>query len=118
MPQLTTVLTAQDLSRPPTIPRQDLTAYRDILAQVRGQAGVGGEVHLREGEQARTEKRRFSVAAKQLGVPLKWRKAGVGTLRFVLAEPGAPFPGSRPRRPKPPAPTPIPQATRRRRTAG
>ncbi len=117
MPQLARVLTQDDLRRSDVGARMDLSAYVDIIEQVRSN-GVGGEVELGEGESQRTEKRRLSIAAKQQGYTLKWRKSGPGELRSVLAHDGQPLPGSRPRRQRAApttAPTPAP-AKRGRRT--
>ena len=97
MPQLARVLTQDDLRRSDAGARMDLSAYVAIIEQVR-RGGVGGEVALGEGESQRTEKRRLSVAAKQLGLQLTWRKGGDNTLRFVLSEPGGDLPGGRRRR--------------------
>ena len=101
MPQLARVLTQDDMSRREAGSRMDLTPYLDIIQQVRS-GGVGGEVELGDDESQRTEKRRLSIAAKQLGQELTWRRAGNGALRFVLSEPGGSRPGGRPRRTKEP----------------
>ena len=108
MPQLAKVLTHDDLHRGANAPRLDLSAYVDIIERIRGQDGVGGEVELGEGESQRAEKRRLSLAAKQVGMNLTWRTARDGTLRFVLAQPGEPRPGGRPRRQTPSEPPPAP----------
>ena len=94
MPQLARVLTQDDLRRSDASARMDLSAYVDIIEQVRS-GGVGGEVAREERERQRTEKRRLSIAAKQLGLQLTWRKTGDNTLRFVLSEPGGERPGGR-----------------------
>ena len=98
MPQLARVLNQDDLRRGDATSRMDLTPYLDIIERVRRE-GVGGELELGDGESQRTEKRRLSIAAKQLGQQLTWRRSGEGALRFVLSEPGGPRPGGRPRRP-------------------
>ena len=99
MPELTRVLTDGDLARRGATQRQDLSAYMSLLDHIREGNGVGGVVTLSEGEQQRTEKRRLSLAAKQCGYTLTWRKtAEPRQLRFVLAEEGQPTPGGRPRR--------------------
>lgn len=113
MPQLTTVLTQDDLARRSNFHQMDLAPYRDIIEQIRTHAGVGGEVELLGGESQRAEKRRLSLVAKQVGPELELRKSDASILRFVLAEPGQPIPGSRPRRPKSPEPTPLSDAARR-----
>jgi hypothetical protein len=100
MPQLVTVLNPEDMRRPGAFTRLDLSAYLSLIDAVRRQSGVGGEVTLAEGEQQRTEKRRLSIAAKQQGYRLIWRRAPAGQLRFVLAKDGQPVPGDRSRRPK------------------
>jgi hypothetical protein len=115
MPELAKVLTTEDLSRRSAVSRLDLSAYLSLIDAVRRQRGVGGEVTLNEGESQRTEKRRLSLAAKEQGYRLVWRRAPPGQLRFVLAEEGQPVPGGRPRRVQ--APAPQPEATGRRRKA-
>jgi hypothetical protein len=62
--------------------------------------GVGATVTLGPGEQQRTEKRRLSMAAKELGYQLVWRRAAADQLKFVLARPGEQAPGGRRRRPR------------------
>ena len=100
MPELMQVVSQEDLRRRSSSTSLDLGPYRDIIEQVRSQDGVGGVLTLDEGETQRTEKRRLSVAAKERGLELVWRTAPAGQLRFVLAEPGRPRPGGRPRRPR------------------
>ena len=98
MPKLSKVLTEGDLSaaRAPAI--MDLTPYLSIIDDITKQGGVGGEISLGPNESQRTEKRRLSLAAKQKGFKLTWRKSPPGELRFVLATPGQPAPGGRRRR--------------------
>ena len=99
MPELTSVLTEEDLRRRGATQRQDLTPYMSLLDEIREGNGVGGVVTLSEGEQQRTEKRRLSLAARQRGYSLTWRRAAEPRqLRFVLAEEGQPTPGGRARR--------------------
>ncbi len=99
MPQLTKVLTEEELQRrSATSGGIDMTPYMAILDQVREQGGVGATLSLGEGENQRSEKRRLSVAAKERGYELTWRKSGPGMLRFVVAAPGQPRPGARKRR--------------------
>jgi hypothetical protein len=98
MPELTKVLLPEDLQRRGAVSALDLSPYLAILAGVREQGAVGGILTLAEDESQRTEKRRMSMAAKQLGVQLTWRSSSPGQLRFVLSEAGQPAPGSRPRR--------------------
>ncbi len=112
MPQLAKVLTQEDMSRGTTTARMDLSAYVDIIESIRSQDGVGGEVELSDGESQRAEKRRLSLAAKQAGMNLTWRKSRDGTLRFVLSEPGGAVPGGRPRRAQEPEPQQPARGTR------
>ena len=98
MPELSRVLTEDDLRRGGATAGPDLTPYMDLIDTIREQGGVGGTLTLSEGESQRTEKRRMSVAAKERGFQLTWRKAPEGRLRFVLAAPGQPAPGARARR--------------------
>ena len=98
MPQLTTVLTADDVQRRQSAGAQDLRSYFELLDAVREHGGVGAVLTLGEGESQRTEKRRLTVAAKERGYDLVWRKAPHGHLRFVLAEAGQRPPDARRRR--------------------
>ncbi len=97
MPQLARVLMDDDM-RGARAMRMDLSAYVAIIEGIRGEGGAGGEVELEDGESQRTEKRRLSIAAKELGTTLTWRTSRDGTLRFVLSEPGGAVPGGRTRR--------------------
>jgi hypothetical protein len=98
VPSLNKVLQPEDLARGGIVSRMDLSPYLDIIESIRSEGGVGGEVTLQEEESKRTEKRRLSIAAKQLGTKVTWRKGEDGVLRFVLSEPGQPVPGGRARR--------------------
>ena len=98
MPQLAHILTEEDLARRGTAGGADLTPYIDIIDTLRGQGGVGAVLSIEEGESQRTVKRRMSIAAKERGYELTWRKSQNGQLKFVLAQPGQPVPGSRKRR--------------------
>ncbi len=117
MPQLTRVLREEDLQGRGQTSRMDLTPYIGLLEAVRSQEGLGGMLTLEEGENQRAEKRRLSIAAKQQGYKLQWRKSQPGELRFVLADVGQPLPGSRKRRERP-APAPPPAPARRGRRTG
>ena len=114
MPELTAVLREEDLTRRGAGGALDLTPYVAMIDVVRSQEGVGATVSLADGESQRTEKRRLSVAAKEQGYMLVWRKAPEGQLRFVLAKPGEPAPGGRKRREAPPA-KPVPARGGRRK---
>ena len=116
MPQLARVLREEDMRGGTNTSRMDLTPYIGLLETVRSQDGLGGMLTLEEGESQRAEKRRLSIAAKQQGYKLTWRKSGPGELRFVLGQDGQPMPGSRKRREQPaPAETPAPAARGRRK---
>ena len=115
MPQLTRILTEEDLARHGRVSRLDLSPYIMILDTVR-EGGVGGVLELEAGENQRATKRRLSLAAKERGWKLVWRKADEGQLRFVLADQGQPTPGGRPRRQ--PEAEPEPQSNGRRRRRG
>ncbi len=116
MPQLARVLQEEDVRGGANTSRMDLTPYIGLLETVRSQDGLGGLLTLEDGESQRTEKRRLSIAAKQQGYKLTWRKAGAGELRFVLAQDGQPAPGSRTRRERPAPLEEPPPAGRGRRT--
>jgi hypothetical protein len=114
LPSLTNVLQQEDLTRSGYATRMDLSPYIDIIERIRSEGGVGGELTLQDSENQRVEKRRLTVAAKQVGTKLTWRKADDGMLKFVLSEPGELVPGGRARR----APVAItPQTGRSRRSA-
>lgn len=98
MPELTKVLTEADVSAGRARSVMDLAPYLDIIDKITQQQGVGGELTLSDNESQRTEKRRLSLAAKQRGLRLTWRKSQKGELRFVLAAPGQQAPGGRRRR--------------------
>jgi hypothetical protein len=98
MPQLTKVLTTDDLQRRTPVQALDLSLYLDLLQTVLGE-GVGATLTLGPEEQQHTEKRRLTLAAKELGYQLVWRKAPANQLRLVLAKPGERAPGGRRRRP-------------------
>ena len=98
MPELTTVLTEADLKRGRAAAQPDLKPYMDIIDNLREQDGVGGVLSLDEGESQRTVKRRMSIAAKERGYQLTWRKAPEQQLRFVLAAAGEAPPDARRRR--------------------
>ena len=70
MPELTRVLSEEDLARRGGMPRLDLATYVNLIERVRDEQGVGGIVTLGPGEGQRTEKRRLSLAAKQQGYKL------------------------------------------------
>ena len=122
MPQLTRVLTEEDVRRRQPGRNIDFAPYMALLDAVQAHGGVGAQVSLDEGEKQRTEKRRLSLAAKERGLKLTWRRSDAGELRFVLSGEGEPTPGGRPRR-RPaeataPEPEPAPTNGRRRRRAG
>lgn len=84
MPRLDKVIQSAELRSKSSIGASyDTAAYREIIRTA--STGVGGVVALAPDENRRAEKRRLSVAAKELGHRLKWRKAAdADTLRFVL----------------------------------
>ncbi len=98
MPELTKVLTEADVAAQRARPVMDLAPYVEIIDRIIRQGGVGGEVMLADNESQRTEKRRLSLAAKQRGHKLTWRKSPKGQLRFVLSAPGQQAPGGRRKR--------------------
>ncbi len=112
MPALARILTEEDLRTTRTL-RMDLALYVAIIDEVHG-GGVGGILTLADGENRRAEKRRLSLAAKERGYTLTWRKNQPGELCFVLSRPGEARPGGRARRATPRAETPPPNGRRRR----
>lgn len=89
MPILQKVISETDLHSASAPAGDYLAPYADIIEQIVNERGVGGALTLSKGESQRVEKRRLSVAAKQAGHTLKWRKSAAGTLRFVLDGAGA-----------------------------
>lgn len=61
----------------------DLTPYKGIISKV--PAGKKAIVKLTDGDNERSEKRRFTAAAKESGMSLVWRKAPEGKIVFVLS---------------------------------
>jgi len=98
MPKLERVLKESDLTAARAPAGMDLTSYLELVDSIGRDGGVGGEVSLLPDESQRTEKRRLSLAAKQRGYKLTWRKARHGGLKFVLSTEGSPPPGGRRRR--------------------
>lgn len=98
MPTLQKILQESDLSGSRAPAGMDLAPYLEMIDSIRNEGGVGGEVALGANESQRTEKRRLSLAAKQRGYQLTWRKSRSGGLKFVLSLPGQPAPGGRRRR--------------------
>ena len=95
MPTISKVLTQEELKTEKPRATMDLAPYREIISTVASEGGVGANVELEPGESQRTEKRRLSLAAKEEGYSLVWRKADDGHLRFVLHKEGEPVPGGR-----------------------
>lgn len=93
MPQLIHTITREEIKEKVT--QIDLTPYTTILETIQQAGGVGGDVTLEPGEDQRTQKRRLSLAAKELDLNLVWRKSDTGQLKFVIASAGEPIPGSR-----------------------
>lgn len=98
MPRLEKVIKESELRSSRASAGMDLAPYIEILDRISQEEGVGGEVTLSPDESQRTEKRRLSVAAKQRGQKLTWRKSSQGRLRFVLSNEGSPPPDGRRRR--------------------
>ena len=98
MPTLAKVLTADDLRAGARQTHIDLSEYYELIDAVCRQAGHGGIITLGDGESQRTEKRRLSIAAKERGLKLTWRKSAPGELRFVLSDPASRPPDGRRRR--------------------
>lgn len=83
MPKLVRKLSAEDYRRRGAgVPKLNLTPYTDILQGM--STGEGAEVALDEGERQRVVKRRFSMAAGQMGHAVRWKSAKEGHLRFQL----------------------------------
>lgn len=91
-PELIRVLARDDWRQPKARARLDLTPYLAIIDEVTS-VGAGGHLVLAQGENRRAEKRRMSLAAKERGYELTWRKAEDRSLRFVLARLGEIRPG-------------------------
>lgn len=100
MPQVKQMLTEEDIQAKPPRTIMDLSEYIQIIESIQQEGAKGSIVTLGEGETQRTEKRRLSLAAKEKGLELTWRKAADGELKFVVAPIGETAPGSRKRTPK------------------
>lgn len=90
MPRLMTVLSADDMAARKKVrtPKADiLVVQMHHLQDIISQNGLGADIELEEGEDQRTQKRRYTTAAKQLGRQLKWRSAPDGQLSFELTSP-------------------------------
>ena len=91
------MLTQEDLRRAAPVSKADLSEYTAQIDEIVNSEHLGAELELEPEEQQeqRAIKRRYSVAAKQLGYDLTWRQAPKGELRFVLARLGEKAPGGR-----------------------
>lgn len=88
MPGLTKVLTLEELSERSNAAGVDLSPYKAILCTVKDQEAGGADIALLEGEDQRKEKRRFSIAARELGILLRWKASQEeGVLRFTTLPP-------------------------------
>ena len=97
MARVRQVLQDEDFKRAAPSERMDLTAQLDELSDIRNQGGKGALIDLEEGDNVRSIKRRYSLAAKSLGLNLRWRTAPEGSLKFSLWMEGEPAPGGRAR---------------------
>lgn len=113
MPTISKVLTQEELKAEKPRATMDLAPYKKIITAVTSKGGVGASVKLGPDESQRTEKRRLSIAAKEKGYILVWRKSNDGHLRFVLHREGEPVPGGRKK--KEPTSEEPSQLTRRHR---
>ena len=71
-------LTKEDFERRQPISRIDLSEYMDVINQAVAGEGTGGVVELDDPEQKRTEKRRMTLAAKEMGGTLTAQSHGPG----------------------------------------
>ena len=84
MPRFVKKLSAEDYRRRGGgTTKLNLAPYLEILEGL--SVGEGADVAIDDGEKQRVVKRRFSIAAGQLGYSIKWRSAAQGQLRFQLA---------------------------------
>ena len=99
MARVRQVLTDEDFKREAPSARMDLTAELDTLSDIRNQGGKGAIIDLEKEDNVRSVKRRYSLAAKQLGLNLRWRTPpkGENALKFSLWKEGEPIPGGRAR---------------------
>jgi hypothetical protein len=95
MPKLIASRAAEELRSQARSSNIDLTFYIDELKELQADGKVEGTWELLKGETPRAEKRRFTAAARQLGLTTAWKKSGERELRLVLAPEGEPLPGSR-----------------------
>jgi hypothetical protein len=95
MPKLIASRSAEEFKTQIRASNIDLSFYIDELQELQTDGKVEGTWELLEEETQRVEKRRFTVAAKQMGLATAWKTAPEGELRLVLAPIGEPLPGSR-----------------------
>lgn len=95
MPKLIASRGADELRSQTRATNIDLSFYITELQELQADGKVEGTWELLEGESPRVEKRRFTLAAKQLGLVTAWKTALERELRLVLAPEGEPLPGSR-----------------------
>ena len=87
MPVLDDVVDVSSLKNTATGRSQDLTAYTGILNHVPfGKAAI---IRLQGEESARTEKRRFTIAAKAMGKVTAWKRTTDG-MKLILTLTDAP----------------------------
>jgi hypothetical protein len=96
MPKLIASRGAEELRSQARASNIDLSFYIGELQELQKDGKVEGTWELLEGETPRVEKRRFTLAAKQIGLTTAWKTSAEGEVRLVLAPEGEPLPGSRP----------------------
>jgi hypothetical protein len=95
MPKLVASRGAEELRKQGRASNVDLGFYTNELEELQREGKVEGTWELVKDEKQRVEKRRFTLAARQLGLEIAWKKAGDREIRLVLAPEGEPLPGSR-----------------------
>ena len=95
MPKLIASRAAEELRSQARATNIDLSFYIEELQELQADGKVEGTWELLKGETPRAEKRRFTMAAKQLGLVTAWKKASGREIKLVLAPEGEPLPGSR-----------------------
>ena len=88
MPEWERELNPEDIERRAPTPKEgELKPYMAIIDNAKQTTIRGGVVKLLPEDKQRTVKRRLSVAARQQGFNLTWRKSPVeGRLLFVLTQ--------------------------------
>jgi hypothetical protein len=95
MPKLIASRGPEELRKQARTLHVDLSFYLNELQELQREGKVEGTWELLKDEKQRMEKRYFTMAARELGLGIAWKKAGEREIRLVVAPAGEPLPGSR-----------------------